>query len=107
MRKNLIGIPTWRRGMIRDSPVWPPLSVRDCPCKTALHNEKGALKYRSIMPNGGNMKSWAFWNTNLSICYAVDLMLKCSCLLLSAQFFILRVTLRIYFIFLLFKSLAE
>jgi len=41
--------------------------------------------------NGGNMISWAFWNTNLSIYYNLYLMLKCSYLPLSAQFIILRV----------------
>lgn len=44
-----------------------------------------------IVHNGGNMKSWALFNTNLSIYYAVYLLLKCSYLLLSAQFYILRV----------------
>ncbi len=45
-----------------------------------------------MWPNGGNMKSWAFWNTNLSIYHGVQLMLKCSFVILFAQFFILRVT---------------
>ena len=37
------------------------------------------------------MKSWALWNTNLSIYRTVYLTLKCSYLVISAQFFILRV----------------
>ena len=41
------------------------------------------------------MKSWAFWNTNLSTYYTVYLMLKSSYLALSAQFFILRVELNL------------
>ena len=41
----------------------------------------------------GNMKSWVFWNTKLSSCYAVFLMLNYSYLVLSGQFFILRVRL--------------
>ena len=44
-----------------------------------------------MVANGGNMKSWAFWNTNLSVYYAVYLLLNHSYLPLSAQFFILRV----------------
>jgi hypothetical protein len=45
----------------------------------------------ALAGNGGNMKSWAFWNTNLSIYHTAYLMLKYSYLVLSAQFFILRV----------------
>lgn len=44
-----------------------------------------------MLPNDGNMKSWAFWNTNLSICYAVYLFLIHSYLPLSDQFFYIRV----------------
>jgi len=37
--------------------------------------------------NGGNMKSWAFWNTNISIYHTVYLLLFRSCLPLSVNFF--------------------
>ena len=52
-----------------------------------------------MFANGGNMISWAFWNTNLSIYYTVYLIVKCSFLPLSAQFFILRVTQRNYYFY--------
>jgi len=35
--------------------------------------KSGSLLSLAILPNGGNMKSWAFWNTNLSIYYTVYL----------------------------------
>jgi len=49
--------------------------------------------------NDGNMKFWAFLNTNLSIYHIVYLLLIRSYSPLSAQFFILRVTHRTFFIF--------